>query len=64
MIYRPYEDLTLDMWSNIALCLWEFPWALPWGTPSGRGLYLIVYPLSCPNTDTVHRNKEPHQDIT
>ena len=32
---------------------WELPQALPLGTPSGGGLYLTVYPLSCPNTDTV-----------
>ena len=31
----------------------EFPWALPSGTPSGKGLYLTVYPSSRPNTDTV-----------
>ena len=34
-------------------CLQEFPWALPSGAPSGKGLYLTVYPLSRPNTDTV-----------
>ena len=27
--------------------------ALPSGTPSGKGLYLTVYPLSRPNTDIV-----------
>ena len=27
--------------------------ALPLGVPSGKGLYLTVYPLSRPNTDTV-----------
>ena len=27
--------------------------ALSSGTPSAMGLYLIVYPSSCPNTDTV-----------
>ena len=26
----------------------------PSGTTSGKGLYFSVYPLSCPNTDTVH----------
>ena len=31
--------------------LQELPWALPLGTPSGKGLYLTIYPLS-PNTDT------------
>ena len=30
----------------------EFPWALPWGTPSGGGVYLTVFPSSCPYTDT------------
>ena len=25
----------------------------PSGTPSGEGVYLTVYPSSCPNTDTV-----------
>ena len=39
---------------NITLCLQEFPWALPSGTPSGKVLYLTVYPSSCPNTDTVY----------
>ena len=29
------------------------PSALPSGTPSGQGVYLTVYPLSFPNTDTV-----------
>ena len=26
---------------------------MPSGTPSGKGLYLTVYPLSRPNTDTI-----------
>ena len=30
-----------------------FPRLTMLGTPSGKGLYLTVYPLSCPNTDTV-----------
>ena len=30
-----------------------FPRASPLGTPSGEGVYLTVYPLSPPNTDTV-----------
>ena len=30
-----------------------FPWALPSVTPSGKGVYLTVYPSSCPNTDTI-----------
>ena len=29
------------------------PSALPSGTPSGEGVYLTVYPSSCPNMDTV-----------
>ena len=39
--------------SNITLCLKEFPRAKPEGTPEGKGLYLIVYPLSPPNTDII-----------
>ena len=35
-------------------CLQDFPRALPSGTPSGKGLYLTVNPLSCPNTDREH----------
>ena len=35
----------------------EFPWASPSGTPSAKGLYLAVYPLSCPNTDTMSMHK-------
>ena len=34
-------------------CLKEFPRAWPSGTPSGKGLYLTIYPSSRPNTDTV-----------
>ena len=30
----------------------EVPLASPSGTPSGEGLYLTVYPSSCPNMDT------------
>ena len=33
----------------------EFPLASPTGIPSGKGLYLTVYPLSRPNTDTIYR---------
>ena len=57
MIYCPYLDLTRDIRSNIPLCLQEFPWALPSGTPSGKGVYLTVYPESRPNTDTICCNK-------
>ena len=35
------------------LCLQEFPRASPSGTPSGKGLYLTVYPSSRPNMDTI-----------
>ena len=42
-----------DIRSNIPFCLQEFPQASPLGNPSGEGLYLTVYPLSRPNTDTV-----------
>ena len=28
--------------------------AMPSGTPSGKGVYLTVYPLSRPHTDTVY----------
>ena len=44
---------TRDVRSNITLCLQEFSMALPLETLSGKGLYLSVHPLSCPNTDTV-----------
>ena len=40
--------------SNITLCLQEFPRTLPSGNPSGKGLYLTVYPSSRPNTDTIY----------
>ena len=32
----------------------EFSRASPLGTPSGKGLYLTIDPLSRPNTDTVY----------
>ena len=38
------------------------PSGVPSGTPSCKGLYLIEYPSSCPNTDTVYR--EIHKDPT
>ena len=53
MIYCLYYDLTRDTLSNIPLCLQEFPLAWPSETPSGKGVYLTVHPLSRPNTDTV-----------
>ena len=54
MIYCLYEDSTRDIQSNIPLRLKEFPWALPSGTPSGKGVYLTIYPSSRPYSDTVH----------
>ena len=53
MIYCSYQDSNQYIRSNIPLGLKEFPWASPSGTPSGEGVYLTVYPMSCPNTDTV-----------
>ena len=47
----PPQDKTRDIISNISLCLKEFPKAKPKGTPEGKGLYLILYPKSNPNTD-------------
>ena len=53
------------------MTLQEFPWDSPWGTPSGKGVYLTVYPSFCPNTDTLLcltedlNNKDwLHQDST
>ena len=45
--------LTRDKRSNITLCRQELPWASPSRAPSGKGLYLTVYPSSRPNTDTI-----------
>ena len=42
-------------------CLKEFTRAWPSGTPSGKGLYLSVYPSSRPNTDTVQSNTVPQE---
>ena len=55
IIYCPYQDSTRDIWSNIPLCLQEFPWTSPLGTPSGGGVYLTVNPSSGPNTDRVSK---------
>ena len=55
IIFCPYFDITQDVRSNVPLCLQEIPWALPLGTPSGNVVYLTVYPLSLPNTDTIYR---------
>ena len=51
-VLYPYQDETRDI-SNITLCLQEFPRAKSEGTPEGKGLYLIVYPESGPNTDII-----------
>ena len=32
------------------------PSGVPSGTSSCKGLYLFVYPSSCPNTDTVYKD--------
>ena len=52
LLHLYYDERTLDIGSNIPLCLQEFPWALLLGTPSSEGIYLTIYPLSCPNRDT------------
>ena len=38
----------------------EFPQDSPSGTPSGKGLYLTIYPSSRPNTDTVYPSSRPN----
>ena len=43
--------------------LQEFPRALPSGTSSGGGVYLMVYPSSRPNTDTVYHSKRWNTEI-
>ena len=43
--YYPYEDSTWDIVKYSPL-----PLGAPSGTPSGKGLYLTVCPLSPPNT--------------
>ena len=53
MIYNSALGLDSNTRSNIPLCLQESPRALPLGTPSGKGVYLTVYPELSPNTDTV-----------
>ena len=45
-------DSTRDTRSSMPLRLQEFPRALPSGTPSAEGVYLTLYSLCCPNTDT------------
>ena len=58
IIYCPYKGSTPDIRSNIPLCLQEFPRASPPGAPSGKGVYLTVYPSSRPNMDTIfHESK-------
>ena len=44
---------TRDIWSNINLCLKEFPRAKPEGTPEGKGLYLTEYPELSTNKDII-----------
>ena len=56
-----YQDETNDTQSNIHLCLKEFPRAKPKRTPEGEPkrtpegeeVYLIVYPESSPNMDSI-----------
>ena len=60
-MYCPYWESTRAIWSNIPLCLQEFPRASPSGTPSGKGVYLTVYPLSRPNTETKLEEAEARQ---
>ena len=52
-IMSPFKDEKRDIWSNIPLCLKEFPRAKPKGTPEGEGVYLTVYTESSPNTDSI-----------
>ena len=42
-----------NFWSYMPLPLQEFPWASPSGTPFAKGVYLTVYPSSCPKTETI-----------
>ena len=44
-------------------CLQEFPRASASETPSGKGVYLTIYPSSRPNTDTVHSLRAICQSI-
>ena len=62
MVYCPYYDLTWYIRSNIPLCLQEFPRAWPLRTPSGKGVYLTVYPLPHPNTDTAYPSSRHNTD--
>ena len=55
IIFCPYFDITRVIRSNVPLCLQEIPRTLPLGTPSGKWVYLTVYPLSLSNTDTIYR---------
>ena len=43
----------MDMGSNIALRLRDFPWVKTKGTPEGKGLYLTVYPELSPITGSI-----------
>ena len=51
-----YQDKRRDIWSNIHLCLKEFPRAKPEATPEDKGVYLTVYPESSPKTDSISFN--------
>ena len=54
-----YQDKTRDIRSNITFCLKEFARASLSGTLSGKGVYLTVYRLSRPNTDTINFVEQP-----
>ena len=50
------NEVRISEWNireNIPHLHQEFPWTLSSGTPSGKEVYLTVYPLSCPNTETI-----------
>ena len=49
----PQKKLKFLGKNNFGIVFWKFPRALSSGTPSGGGLYLTVYPSSCPYTDTI-----------
>ena len=44
--------------THFRLCMFEtqaeVPRSLPSVTPSGKGVYLTLYPLCCPNSDTAY----------
>ena len=53
LIYCCIYDSIQDIRSNKPICFQEVPRAFPLGTLSGKGVYLTIYPLSRPYTDTV-----------